>query len=323
VALTLVRLIASFESSGSIGVIYEEASHDRELSLWTGRQLQWAQLASKSPYTANSRQVRGLAWLLGSASQGFTAADRSRGQMRKIERACSEFLDGLHSSMTKEEFQRVAERASRDLGFRWYAYVCGGEGEPNVITSYPKNWVERYLEKNYLDVDPVLRRGRRPEQAFVWDCRDSRAARSGRERRFFADALSVGIETGLTIPVRAGFGRFAMLSFAADHPAPQLEQIVQDARDILQTMSVACHAHAHARIANVRTQCTTNTPLTQRERQCLTWASCGKTREETAMILGVSPRAVRFHLDNARQNLGASTITHAVALAIRQGLLPQ
>lgn len=113
-----------------------------------------------------------------------------------------------------------------------------------------------------------------------------------------------------------------MPSFAADEPAPALAQIVQEAREVLQMMSVACHAHAHARFVDASTQNVTDVPLTQRERQCLAWASSGKTREETAMILGVSARAVRFHLDNARQNLGASTITHAVALALRQGLLP-
>lgn len=208
------------------------------------------------------------------------------------------------------------------MGFRWYAYVSGGEGEPNVITSYPRDWVERYVDENYIDVDPVFRRGRKPGPAFLWDCRDQNAARSARERRVFNDALSAGIRAGITVPVTAGFGRFAMLSFAADEVAPELERIVEDAKDIMQMMSVACHAHAHARFANDLSESATNIPLTQRERQCLTWASSGKTREETAMILGVSARAVRFHLDNARQNLGASSITHAVALAIRHGMLP-
>jgi LuxR family transcriptional activator of conjugal transfer of Ti plasmids len=242
--------------------------------------------------------------------------------MRKIERACSEFIDGLHSSMTKEEFERVADRAAQDLGFRWYAYVFGGEGEPNGITSYPKDWVERYIEESYIEVDPIVRRGRKPGPAFLWDCQDDRAARSARERRFLADALSAGIQSGVAIPVPAGFGRFAMLSFAADRRPPELEQIVQDARDVLHMMSAACHAHVHTRIVNGQAQRTTNASLTQRERQCLAWASCGKTRDETAMILGVSPRVVRFHLDNARQNLGASTVAHAVALAMRKGMLP-
>jgi len=246
----------------------------------------------------------------------------SRGQMKKFERVCREFIDGLHSAATKEEFQRVAERAAQGMDFRWFAYVSGGEGMPNVITSYPRDWIERYAEENYMDVDPVFRRGRMPGPAFLWDCRDQNAASSAKERRFFNDALSAGIRAGVTTPISAGFGRFAMLSFAADEAAPELERIVEDAKDILQMMSVACHAHVHARFSDVSSGIETNAPLTQRERQCLAWASSGKTREETAMIMSVSDRTVKFHLDNARQKLGASTITHAVALAMRQGLLP-
>jgi LuxR family transcriptional activator of conjugal transfer of Ti plasmids len=242
--------------------------------------------------------------------------------MRKFERACREFIDGLHTATTREEFQRVAERAAQDMDFRWFAYIAGGEGAPNVITSYPRDWIERYAEENYMDVDPVFRRGRMPGPAFLWDCRDQTAASSARERRFLDDALSVGIRAGVTVPIIAGFGRFAMLSFAADEAVPELERIVQDAKDVLQTMSVACHAHVHARFTDVSSGIETNVPLTQRERQCLAWASSGKTREETAMIMSVSDRTVRFHLDNARQKLGASTITHAVALAMRRGLLP-
>jgi LuxR family transcriptional activator of conjugal transfer of Ti plasmids len=59
-----------------------------------------------------------------------------------------------------------------------------------------------------------------------------------------------------------------------------------------------------------------------RERQCLAWASSGKTMQEMAAILNVTSRVVKFHLDNGRRKLGAATLPHAVALAIRQELLP-
>jgi LuxR family transcriptional regulator, activator of conjugal transfer of Ti plasmids len=44
--------------------------------------------------------------------------------------------------------------------------------------------------------------------------------------------------------------------------------------------------------------------------------------QDIAQLLGVRPRGVKFHLDNARRNLAALTLPHAVALALRQGLLP-
>ncbi|MFA5952881.1 MAG: helix-turn-helix transcriptional regulator, partial [Hyphomicrobium sp.] len=75
-------------------------------------------------------------------------------------------------------------------------------------------------------------------------------------------------------------------------------------------------AHADAKLA-LRSPRVEAVPLTQRERECLAWASRGKSMEATAMILGITPRAVKFHLDNARASLGAETLPQAVAIALR------
>lgn len=80
--------------------------------------------------------------------------------------------------------------------------------------------------------------------------------------------------------------------------------------------------HVSARIGRTSAAGEIVCPLTQRERQCLAWVSDGKTMQDIAQLLGVSSRGVKFHLDNARRNLAALTLPHAVALAFRQGLLP-
>jgi DNA-binding CsgD family transcriptional regulator len=46
--------------------------------------------------------------------------------------------------------------------------------------------------------------------------------------------------------------------------------------------------------------------LAQRERQRLACASRGKTVADTAILVAIAPRAVVFHLDNARRKLGAT-----------------
>jgi LuxR family transcriptional activator of conjugal transfer of Ti plasmids len=61
--------------------------------------------------------------------------------------------------------------------------------------------------------------------------------------------------------------------------------------------------------------------LTQRERQCLMWASRGKTAADIAVLAEITPRTASFHLDNARRKLGAVSIAQCVAEALRQGLL--
>ena len=126
----------------------------------------------------------------------------------------------------------------------------------------------------------------------------------------------------MTVPITAGYGRSAAFTLAVDDRSPGLDRLVENATDLLQLVGLTYHAHVDAKIGGVLLSEHANFVLTQRERQCLAWASRGKTMEETAMILDVTSRAVKFHLDNARRNLAASTITHAVAIAVRGGLLP-
>ena len=55
--------------------------------------------------------------------------------------------------------------------------------------------------------------------------------------------------------------------------------------------------------------------LNNREVEALTWSARGKTSAEIATILGLTKRTVDFHIDNAREKLGASTRTEAVLKA--------
>jgi len=55
--------------------------------------------------------------------------------------------------------------------------------------------------------------------------------------------------------------------------------------------------------------------LNDREIETLTWVARGKTSAQIAKIIGLSKRTVDFHLDNAREKLGAATRTQAAIKA--------
>ncbi len=61
--------------------------------------------------------------------------------------------------------------------------------------------------------------------------------------------------------------------------------------------------------------------LTRREADVLTLLAEGFTYEEIGRRLAISAETVRTHLQKASDRLGASTRTHAVATAIRLGLI--
>ena len=208
------------------------------------------------------------------------------------------------------------------LGFRWFAYFGRGTNARNLISSYPKSWTDHYFDEHYDEIDPVLQKPLTPCRVFPWDGRAARSAKSARERRLFDDALSFKIRTGLTVRIPGGNGQSAAFTLAVDDRSLGLDRFIETSQDLLQMIGLTYHAHVSARMGRASLTDQTGTPLTQRERQCLAWISQGKTMQDIASLLDVTPRGVKFHLDNARRNLAALSLPHAVALAIRQGLLP-
>ena len=61
--------------------------------------------------------------------------------------------------------------------------------------------------------------------------------------------------------------------------------------------------------------------LSPRERECLYWASEGKSSSDIAAILGLSPRTVDSYLEKTCAKLGVRTRIEAVASAVRAGIL--
>jgi LuxR family quorum sensing-dependent transcriptional regulator len=57
--------------------------------------------------------------------------------------------------------------------------------------------------------------------------------------------------------------------------------------------------------------------LTPRELECMRWVALGKTDEEIGIILTISARTARFHVENAKRKLGVATRVQAVAEALR------
>ncbi|QKV19281.1 helix-turn-helix transcriptional regulator [Oricola thermophila] len=61
--------------------------------------------------------------------------------------------------------------------------------------------------------------------------------------------------------------------------------------------------------------------ISTREEACLAWTAEGKTSEEIGIILELSPHTVNHYLGSAARKLGASNRMHAVAKALRLGLI--
>lgn len=238
--------------------------------------------------------------------------------MTLLNQAFGDFVDALETTHDEMGFKGAADRFAVRLGYRWFAYLGFSEPALKVLSSYPSSWARRYIEQRYEDVDPVVGIARTSQRSFKWDRRSLRLP-SASQQRFFAEAAQFGIHSGATVPIRGGFGRFAAFTVAGNREA-SLDRHPTELMDVLQIAGLYYHAHVYAKLQLGLTRLA-DAPLTQRERQCLSWAARGKKMPETAKILGITTRTVVFHLENARSKLSASTVAQAVSEAAHRGLI--
>lgn len=242
--------------------------------------------------------------------------------MRLIESSFQEFIDAIQTADDEIDFERVASRVSQRLGFRWFAYLRITDDSPTLISSYPKSWTSRYFGLKYQQLDPVIRRARVEHGLFSWGGGASSPAGNREQRRFFEEAMTFGIKSGITVPIRAGFGQTAAFTLATDQTSAVTERFVRESADLLQLVGVYFHTHASTRLRVQSGPSSSHNVLTQRERQCLAWAAQGKTVVDIALLINTAPRTVTFHLANVRRKLNTASIAQSVAEAMRRGLLP-
>jgi DNA-binding CsgD family transcriptional regulator len=61
--------------------------------------------------------------------------------------------------------------------------------------------------------------------------------------------------------------------------------------------------------------------LSPQQRTALTLTAIGMTGPKAAKVMSVSHETIRSHLKHARHRLGASTVAHAVAIALRDEII--
>ncbi|WP_024509976.1 autoinducer binding domain-containing protein [Bradyrhizobium sp. ARR65] len=241
--------------------------------------------------------------------------------MSPVESIFQEFIDAIQTAVTADEFERVGTRLTQRLGFQRFAYLSLSGDTPMLISSYPKSWTGRYFQLRYQQLDPVVRRARAENALFSWGGEGSAPAGTREQRQFFDEAATFGIRSGITVPIRSGFGRMAAFTLATADRNIHPERLVAEWKDLLQLVALYFHSHVAVKSDVPASGELAGSELTQRERQCLTWVARGKTIADIAVLVQIRPRTVVFHLENARRKLGAASIAHCVAEALRRGLL--
>lgn len=180
-----------------------------------------------------------------------------------------------------------------------------------------KRWSEHYQQETLWQVDPVVSQLIQTLYPVVWDTHQPQEWFTSQQQKVFYQARDFQQERGISLivhhPVGIGiFGYFLGVNSFPDLRAESLSSLSL----LTNYVHAACQVLSTPRIASKTSQ----TLLTQREKDCLCWIQQGLNAAQVADLLKISEHTVVFHLQNAKRKLGANSLPHAVALALSQGI---
>jgi LuxR family transcriptional activator of conjugal transfer of Ti plasmids len=230
--------------------------------------------------------------------------------------ALADLCDDLRASHVVSEMEQALTRFVRRSGFEWFAYIAKSQTDVYGSSSYPADYQSLYVQRNYVNADPVLAAAARSPLPTKWRGEEYRHQKA--HRALFATAADFNIRNGVVIPIAGVYGSFVSLSLAGfdnDNASPAFNENIP----ILTLAALHYHMQVNRVLEQARSADQDATSLSPRAKICLTWIARGKTIDETASILNIHEATVRYHLNDARRRLGATSLPHLVAEALKRG----
>lgn len=221
-------------------------------------------------------------------------------------------LDVVRKAETAEAAVAIVKDAFgiEYVTFHMAKSIAGYHDTPYVKSTYPPEWLTRYLLRGYAAVDPVVLEGFQRVLPFHWSDLET----SSVQAEFLEDAKKHGVGlSGYTVPIIDREGRRSLFSLSSAMPQKEWRAHIQHiGPDVIEA------GHMIHRFA-VRELYGENffPQLGPREIECLSWTAQGKDSPAIAMILGLSDHTVRAYLRSVRHKLCCSTLSQAVAKAIQ------
>lgn len=182
------------------------------------------------------------------------------------------------------------------------------------LNGWPAGWSERYLEKNYAEVDGVRLYSMAARNPFFWNEVPGKFMNAEASRRVLCEAGDFAMRSGFVVPISSMNYWRSVISFASPE-----ERVDISARERTQLATIAIFAGAAAE--GLKTGEVPGPCLSAREREVLLWAAEGKSAWETGEILGISEVTVKKHLLNIRRRMGVATTMQAVVDAFRRRII--
>jgi DNA-binding CsgD family transcriptional regulator len=226
-------------------------------------------------------------------------------------------ITGLQQATTHGELQQVIVELRDLYEVEHIVYhSVNATGQQYAALTYKPEWVDRYLDKDYARIDPVVQGCYQRFHPVDW----KRLDWSGKQiKGFMSEAQDAGVgNQGLSVPIRGPNGQFAL--FTASARASDAEWESYSKVNVPDLILVAHFVNQKALEIDQGTEgpCKTQ-KLSPREVDVLSLLAMGYSRGQAADSLSISEHTLRVYIESARLKLAAGNTTHAVAKAISTG----
>jgi LuxR family transcriptional regulator, activator of conjugal transfer of Ti plasmids len=223
------------------------------------------------------------------------------------------FLDEARESTNIQMLKQSMQTTMEAIGLSRWAYAAKAE----IIHNYPSDWVDYYISRKYMEIDPIVTRGCSLNAPFRWSEIAPLYDLSTEERNYYGEAMDFGLIDGLGVPILGG-SNHVVFSMASDERITKIDRRLKN--DRLQFIALAYAFHSiYERISQSKPAC--DKPLSPREAECLLWTARGKTSAEIASRLNISERTVIFHIENSKRKLKVKNRSQAAVKAIAIGFI--
>lgn len=240
----------------------------------------------------------------------------------RIERV-NEMLKSIEKEIrgieSKNEFIARIEEMLLLCGVERFSYVyvplsLSEVSEVYIFGNYDKSWVDFYKEERFYRKDPVMLETSKSSLPFFWNKVSDKIKK---DSRVFDLAHNYGIEKGYSIPVHEPGSGFGSIHIPAELSDINFENRIKKSICALRFLSVMAH---HYLSEEAMADC--HISFSKREEECLYWVSQGKTYIETAMIMGITERTVKFHIKSMSNKLNVVNSKQLIVKAMAMNLLP-
>ncbi|MDQ2065413.1 autoinducer binding domain-containing protein [Xinfangfangia sp. CPCC 101601] len=225
-------------------------------------------------------------------------------------------IDGVWR-LTREYFASIG-LSHVNYGFTRFKHqtTIGDPDDALFLTTGDDAYAQRYYRGGFYAKSPLFRWAQRNSGACTWKwATDAFAAGKlcAEEAEVMRFNASIGVIAGLSFSFPETSARAkGVMGLTADFgiTVEQIEDLWREKRH--EIMAVAHMAHLKIiqlpRLSRARA-------LSPRQREALEWVADGKTTQDVALLMGVSPAMVEKHLRLAREALAVETTAQAVAKA--------